>query len=101
MYLTALNQLSEPIVNPRFLLYREPGRKFGLKKRNDYHAVPDVIGTRKEGAELFGEKWTKAFDKATVIYTRSPEGRRVLVRSRLESLSATFLEESDQISVWK
>lgn len=70
IYLTALNQLLEPIDNPRYILCREPGWKFGIKQKNDYHAVPDEIGKRKEDAELLTQKWTKAFDKATAIYTR-------------------------------
>ena len=101
VYLIALHQLLEPIDNPRYILCREPGWKFGIKKKDDYHAVPDEIGKRKEDAELLAQKWTKAFDKATAVYTRSPEGRSILIRSRLESFSSTFLDSSEQISVWK
>lgn len=81
--ITALHQLLAPIENPRYILRRESGWIFGIRKKNDYHAVPDedVIGKRKEDTKLFAQKWTKAFDKVMEIYTRTPEGRSILVKS--------------------
>lgn len=101
VYLTALNQLLDPIDNPRYILTRQPRRWFGIKRKQDYLAIPDEIGRRRESADLFAKKWTEKIDKATAVYTRNPEGRTILIRARLQSLSAAFVEKSEQISVWK
>lgn len=82
-------------------LQRKTQEKFGIKKKTDYHAVPDKIGKRKEDAVFFDKKWSEKFELATAIYTRTLEGRRILIRARLESLSSSFVKSSEQVSVWK
>lgn len=37
-------------------LQRKTQEKFGIKKKTDYHAVPDKIGKRKEDAVFFDKK---------------------------------------------
>ncbi|WP_036718585.1 DEAD/DEAH box helicase family protein [Paenibacillus sp. JCM 10914] len=99
VFLLALQQVLDPIENPRYLLYRESKSWFVTKR--DYHAVPEEIGRRKENAERFVESWRKHVGPAELVYTRTPEGRKMLLTARTKALSSMFVHKSDRISAWR
>jgi superfamily II DNA or RNA helicase len=49
-----------------------------------YHPVPDVLATRKENAEAFARHWHRYVGGGNFAYTRSPEGRRILLKARAQ-----------------
>src|SRR5690606_8409536 len=79
----AMSEILGPVQNPRYLLLRESW--LGWKRRVDYHAVPTVLGTRKEYAEHFMRLWQAGVGSSKLVYTRTPEGRRALLRARVGS----------------
>ncbi len=99
IFLDALEELLNPIINPRYILKRKSiwGRIF---RREDYLAVPTILGTKKEYAVEFSQYWEKYVGKMDLIYTRSLEGRQTLLKARTRSLSSAFIEKVDRISVW-
>lgn len=99
VFLNALQQLLDPIKNPRYLVYRTSRRWFG--QSHDYHAVPEEIARRKEHAELFTSLWRKSIGPAELVYTRTPEGRRKLLEARAKSLASLFVRRSERISAWR
>src|SRR5699024_7176042 len=84
LIMDAWSELLAPIENPRYILRREPQKLLGFKQKPDYLAVPEEIGKRKEDAALFCEKWNKQLEEASLHYTRTPEGRAMLIRARFE-----------------
>jgi superfamily II DNA or RNA helicase len=99
VFIGALEELLNPIENPRYLLMRRS--VLGPVHRADYHTVPQELGRRKENAEYLATMWRKYVGGADVVYTRSPEGRRVLLAARSRSLAAAFRPRAEQISRWK
>lgn len=99
LFLNALQQLLDPIENPRYLVYRTTRRWFG--RTHDYHAVPEEIGRRKEHAERFAGLWKKNIGPAELVYTRTPEGRTKLLNARVKSLASMFIRKSERISAWR
>lgn len=99
IFLNALQQLVDPIENPRYLLYRESRQWFVT--RRDYYAVPDEIGRRKEQAERFAELWRKHVGPIELVYTRTSEGRKTLLTARTKALSSMFIKKSERISAWR
>ncbi len=99
LFLNSLQQVLDPIENPRYLLYRESRRWFVIKR--DYHAVPEEIGRRKEHAEQFAQLWRKHIGPAELVYTRTPEGRKILLTARAKALSSIFVKKSDRVSAWR
>jgi len=99
-YLNALGEVLGPIESPRYLLLRKSmlGKSF---MRQDYHNVPDILGSRRESAEAFARQWKKYVGEMDLIYTRNKEGRIALLRARNHSLSAGFRPRSERISRWK
>ena len=86
LFLDALGELLGPIQNPRYLLVRTGGRWGG--RQVDYHAVPALLGARKEVAEHFLEQWRRQVGTLHLIYARTADGRRALLRARVMSFAA-------------
>lgn len=100
IFLDALEELLSPIENPRYLLKRKSiwGRIF---RRQDYLSLPSILATNKEYAQEFSKNWGKYVGNMELIYTRTLEGRHVLLQARTKSLSARFMEKADRISSWQ
>jgi len=97
-FLRAMTEVLGPVENARFLLARQRSWR---SLREDYFAIPDVLARKKEFAEFFAEKWRRAAGPAALVYTRTPEGRRVLLQARLHSLAYTVRERPEPVSCWK
>lgn len=97
--LDAISELLGPIENPRHLLVRESWL-WRRHRRADYHAVPTAIGRRKEWAEAFHRDWQARVGPSTLIATRSPEGRLVLLKARARSFAAGFQRTVERRSAW-
>src|SRR5207245_4062477 len=98
IFLRALREVLSPIENPRYLLGR---RRIWRIFREDYFAVPDSLARKKEFAELFAKRWKSLVGPVQLIYTRTPEGRKLLLRARNHSLSGTFQKRAERVSCWK
>jgi len=99
LFLDALQEALGPIENPRYLISRN-STVFAFV-RNDFHAVPEILGERKEKAEYFEKMWKKYVGPTELIYTRTVEGRKVLVKARNRSLSGQFTRKSERLNAWK
>jgi hypothetical protein len=98
-FLGAMRQLLSPIENPRYLLERvTPG---SLWLRRDYHAVPEMLAARKEFARTFLEEWRSHVGWAVLRFTRSVEGRLLLVRARNSSVSGALDPRPSLVARWK
>ena len=98
VFLRALREVVSPIDNPSYLLAR---RKLWGFFREDYFAVPDAFARKKEFAEMFARRWNRLVGPVQLVYTRTPEGRKLLLRSRNHSLSGAFQKRAERVSCWK
>ena len=62
------------VENQRYLLYK--------KERNKYFCVPQIFAKRKEDAERLTKNLEDAIGNYELVYTRNPEGRKILLRAR-------------------
>lgn len=100
-FILALQELINSIDNPKYVIIR---KSYFLKvfSQKDYHAVPDLIGRRKEYAIDFRNQWMKQVGSCELIFTRTIAGRKMLLRSRLLSLSAQLEEEKvERVNKWR
>lgn len=70
-------------------------------RRTDFHAVPAVFGERKNDAETFVERWRAHVGSATLMFTRTGENRKVLLRARSMSFAADLQRVVERRSVWR
>ena len=94
----AVAEILGPVQNPRYLLARRS--RLGVRRRLDYHTVPAALGARKETAERFAELWIARVGSSHLVFTRSAEGRRMLLRARASSFAAGFQRRVERRSVW-
>ena len=98
IFIRTLREVLRPVRNPRYLLART---KIWRYFREDYFAVPDLLARNRDLAEIFARKWRSHVGPVQLVYTRTPEGRKVLLRARMHSLAAAFQDPAERVSVWK
>lgn len=79
MFATCLAEFWGEIDNPRYILMRKKWRT------KEYYSVPEVFGKRKEDAVTFCTCMKKLLGAYEAVYTRTPEGRRILLKARTRS----------------
>jgi hypothetical protein len=94
----ALSDVLGPVENPRYLLVRRS--RLGWRVRTDYHAVPAALAVKKDWAEGFAKLWARRIGSSRLIFTRTPDGRRILLRARAKSFAAGFQRSVDRRSAW-
>ena len=85
LIIKSIMEFLNPIENPRYIFIRK-GNK-GKLQTTDYHSIPTVIGQKKENTDVFKGLWNKYIGECDVIYTRSIEGRKLLIKARKEAFS--------------
>ncbi|KZN38462.1 hypothetical protein N480_12480 [Pseudoalteromonas luteoviolacea S2607] len=99
LFADTVAEVLAPIDNPRYLVVRE-GAFLGWA-RKDYHAVPNVIGVKKEYAEIFVRAWIKYVGSAELIYTRHAMGRESLLKAKMRAFSSTFAKDMKRVDRWQ
>ena len=80
-FASCMEELWGVIDNPRYLLARE---KIFLWT-GEYYAVPELFGKQKERAAVFEKHIRAAMGRFRLVYTRTPAGRKLLLRARTKS----------------
>ena len=88
IFADCLAEMLGPIDSPRYLILREG--KFLGRLREDYHAVPMRFAVNKELALMFYKSWQKHVSLSELIYTRTEDGRRRLLKAKMKSFSSAF-----------
>lgn len=83
LFAKCIFEMFSEIDNQRYILYA-PKRK---GKSDGYFPIPEAFSKRKEDAEMFASTMKKHLGNYQVIYTRSVEGRKILLKGRVHSLA--------------
>jgi hypothetical protein len=99
-FINMLHEVVSPIDNPRYVITR---RSIFMRfiNQEDFHSVPEVIGRNKNTAVYFSQQWERLVGPCELIFTRSIEGRRLLLRARIKSLSAQFEKKPERVNRWQ
>lgn len=82
-FIQNLQEIVSPIDNPRYLLEEKYGF---LSKSSRYYQVPEALGKNKKTAAYFATEWQEKFGKTNLIFTRTIEGRKVLLKLRFKNI---------------
>ncbi|SHM21652.1 DEAD/DEAH box helicase family protein [Chryseobacterium polytrichastri] len=83
-FIQTLQELVSPVDNPRYLL--EKKESFLFVKKNSYYPLPEVFAKNKRSAEFFSKTWSEMMEASDLIFTRTIEGRKILLTLRFQSL---------------
>ena len=100
LFIDALNEVLEPLENPRYLIQRDSWLKGKLGVFN-VHAVPKLFELNKKTANLFFNNFKKHIGKSTLVYGRNEEGRKLILKARLFHLKYLLNNTSKNQVVWK
>lgn len=100
LYLSALQELLNPIENPRYLVAMK--YTFDPKAPVTYYfPIPTFLGKKKKDAERFLEVWEEKMGPSRLVYTRTSEGRLELLKARGQSLGMDEEGYSSRLSSWE
>lgn len=83
-FIQTLQELVSQIDNPRYVLKQK--KSLGFLKRDLYYPVPEIFAKNKKSAESFNKFWNKMIGKSELIFTRTIEGRKILLKLRFQAL---------------
>ena len=99
-FINALQEVIAPIDNPRYVIIRK-NRFMLFVKQKDYHAVPEILGRNKIFAEYFQNQWERLVGACDLIFTRTVDGRKTILKSRAKSLAAQFDNKVEHVNKWR
>ena len=99
-FINALQEIIAPIDNPRYVIIRK-NRFMLFVKQKDYHSVPEILGRNKNLAEYFKNQWERLVGSCDLIFTRTLDGRKILLKSRVKSLAAQFDDKVEHVNKWR
>ena len=100
LFIQSLQEFLDPVENPRYLLVKR-SRFLKRIKQTDYFAIPSAISPNKKSVEIFKGLWKLYIGDCDIVYTRSAEGRRVLLKARKYAFSAVKQKVSKRLSKWQ
>jgi hypothetical protein len=83
LFADSMEEMLSPVENQRYLLGQ--GKKGEFPKR--YYCVPKVFSASREKAEFFQNSMEPFLGKYELIYTRSPQGRKILLQARARAFA--------------
>ncbi len=89
VFTTTLLEFFAIVDNQRYLL-KAQGRTPKLCR---YYCVPELFAKRKEDGELFLGEVKKYIGNYDLVYTRNPEGRKILLEARMKA----FANKNDRL----
>lgn len=99
LFIKALEQILEPIQNPRYLIVKTNWFRKNFEIEN-YYSVPDIFGDKKKNCQLFEKHWQEKVGESRFYFTRHLKGRRLLLKARMFHISNTFKETTKKAVIW-
>lgn len=99
-FINALKEIVTAVDNPRYIIVRKNIFMLFVKQK-DYHSVPEILGRNKNLAEYFQSQWVRLVGACDLVFTRTVEGRKLLLKSRMKSLASKFDDKVEHISKWR
>lgn len=100
LFVNSLEEIVQSIDNPRYMIKEFEGlqKTFGFPK---YYGVPSIFSEHKKDATLFLRHWVRYKGKASLLYTRSKEGRKKLLKARFHYLNTEGGFKTKTAAIWK
>jgi len=100
VFINALQEVIAPVDNPRYVIIRK-NRFMLFVKQKDFHSVPEILGRNKNMAEYFKNQWERLVGSCDLVFTRTIDGRKLLLKSRVKSLAAQFDDKVEHVNKWR
>ena len=99
LIVSSIKEVFSEVENQRYILVNNK------KKVSVYYNVPNALSVNKSMAEIFQNNWNKYVAVSKLVYTKSAEGRKILLEARKKTFNYTseekFFEKKKPVSKWK
>jgi superfamily II DNA or RNA helicase len=99
VFIKNLYEIIGNVENPRYIIIRK-SKFLAFFKQNDFHSVPDLLGKNKKLAEYLADQWQQLVGDCELVFTRTIEGRKLILKSRIKSLASQFEDNTEQVNKW-
>ncbi|MBP5616670.1 MAG: DEAD/DEAH box helicase family protein [Elusimicrobiaceae bacterium] len=86
LIIKCMQEIVDPIENPRYIFIRKS--KLDFLSTTDYHSIPTIIGQKQANVQVFEGLWNKYIGGCHAVYTRTREGRKLLLKARKAAFSS-------------
>lgn len=100
LFSKALTELLEPVESPRYLIVKTSALKKAFNIEN-FYPVPDIFGDKKKHAGIFKKHWGIYMGRNELIYTRTIEGRKLLLKAGLFHVYNAFKKTTKKVVAWR
>lgn len=102
IFVQMIQEIVDPINNPRYIIVRK-STLLKVIRQSDYHAVPESIAKKAALAKDFLHFWELYVGKADLIFTKSIEGHKFLIHSRMKALSNSITDKRivEHVNSWR
>jgi hypothetical protein len=98
IFINAVQEVLEPPKNPKYVVAATKGKKIDLEQ---VYAVPEIIGASKDWATYYSEQWKKNIGDNELIYTRTKDGRVLILQARTNAEYAGRGGKSEILNRWQ
>ena len=99
LFTTSLDEVFSKTINQRYIIARV---NKSLKQINEYYNVPSVLSTNKDMAEIFSKYFKQKIGDHELIYTKSVDGRKMLLKARMKNITLKNMSLKDsEMSIFK
>ncbi|MFX0101156.1 MAG: DEAD/DEAH box helicase family protein [Candidatus Hodarchaeota archaeon] len=98
LFLSCLEEIIDPPENPKYLIANIKGKKLDM---DSLYAVPKVIGEKKPWAQYYSDQWWDHVAKNELVYTRTKDGRLILLKARNRATYASERDRAERLSRWE
>ncbi len=99
IFIKSLHEIIGKVDNPRYVIIRK-SKILVFLKQYDFHSVPDLLGKNKTLAEYLATQWQQLVGSCELVFTRTIEGRKLILKSRMKSLASQFEDKTEQVNKW-
>ncbi|MBN1124425.1 MAG: DEAD/DEAH box helicase family protein [Sedimentisphaerales bacterium] len=99
LFLDAMEELLGPVEDARYVLTAKSSLDWLLGKT--YYSIPREAARNKELAESFTRLWKRRIGPAQAVYTRSEDGRQILLKACATHLATATIHQTERIRIWQ
>ena len=99
IFTTCIEEIFSKTENQRYIIARLDKN---LKEINDYYNVPSILSTNKELAEVFSKYFKQKIGEHDLVYTRTADGRKMLLKARMKNMNLkNIVSKDDENMIYK
>ena len=96
LFVHMIQEIVDPVADPRYIIIRK-SKALNFIRQWDFHAVPQVLGKHAALAKDFSIFWREHVGDCDLVFTKSIEGRKIMIRAKVHALANHFCRDQAEV----